>query len=155
MVCQLSNWQFCWINSSLYTADTSNSCSYVLFLKDRGNINDFYIVSVINQAQDKTLSIYDYFCTVSTLQNNKKLYITCLQYCYTSKLCFPYDIIYLPNGTEANAITFVLPSNSKLNVGLSIKVTEYKVGFNRSYSKINTFSLMQSLNISSLMDDVM
>ena len=31
--------------------------------------------------------------------------------------------------------------------------TEHKPGFNRSYSKINNFSLMQSLDISSLTDD--
>ena len=90
---------------------------------------------------------------ISTLQDNKKLYMTFLQYSYTIKLHFPYDIIYLPNGCEANAVTFVLPSNNKLNIKSSIEANEYKLGFNRSYSKINNFSLMQSLNISSLMDD--
>ena len=44
------------------------------------------------------------------------------------KLHFPYEIIYLPNGCEANAITFVLPSNNKLNVESSIEATEYKLG---------------------------
>ena len=61
--------------------------------------------------------------------------------------------IYLPNGCEANGITFVLPSNNKLNVEPSIKATEYKLGFNRSSSEINNFYLMQSLNISTLTDD--
>ena len=65
----------------------------------------------------------------------------------------PYDIIYLPDSCEANAITFVLPSNNKLNVEPTIKATEYKLGFNRSHSKINNLSLMQSLNISSLTDN--
>ena len=83
----------------------------------------------------------------------KKLYITYLQYSYFIKLYFPYDIIYLPNGCEANAITFVLPSNNKLNVEPIIKALEYKLGFTRSYSKINMFSLMQSINISNLTND--
>ena len=63
------------------------------------------------------------------------------------KLCFPCDIIYLPYVFEANAITFVLPSNNKLNVEPTIEADEYKLGFNRSYFKINNCSLMQSLNI--------
>ena len=69
------------------------------------------------------------------------------------KLYFPYDIIYLPNGCEANAITFVLPSNNKLNVEPTTEATKYKLGFNRSYLKINNLSLMQYLDISSLTDD--
>ena len=64
----------------------------------------------------------------------------------------PYDIIYLPSGCEANAITFVLPSNNKLNDELITETPEYKLGFNRSYLKINNFSIMQSLNISSHTD---
>ena len=32
------------------------------------------------------------------------------------KTSFPYYIIYLPDGCEANAITFVLTSNNKLNI---------------------------------------
>ena len=70
-----------------------------------------------------------------------------------TNLHFPYDIIYLPNDCEANAITFVLPSNKKLNVEPYVEATEYKLGFRRSYSKINNFSLMQSLSISSITDD--
>ena len=82
----------------------------------------------------------------------KKLYITCLQYSYTIKLHFPYDIIYLLDSCETNAMAFVLLSNNKLNIESSTEATEYKLGFNRSYSKTDNFSLMQSLNISSLMD---
>ena len=58
------------------------------------------------------------------------------------KLCFPYDIIYLPDGCEGNTITFVLPSNNKLNVESTTEATEYKFSFNRSYSRLNHFSLM-------------
>ena len=137
MACQVSNGQFCHISSPLYVADTSNSCSYALFLKERGKINDFYILSVINQTQDEVININDNFWMTSTLQDNKKLYITYLQYSYSIKLCFLYDIIYLPNGCDANAITFVLPYNSKLNVEPPIKTTEYKLGCNRSYLKLN------------------
>ena len=108
---------------------------------------------VINQTQDEALYINNNFWAISSLQDNKKLYITCLQYSYAIELCFPYDTIYLPDGCEANAITFVLPSNNKLNVEAIIEAPEYKLGFNRSYSKINNFSLMQSLNISSLTDE--
>ena len=32
MACQVSNGQICHINSALYTTDTSNSCTYALFL---------------------------------------------------------------------------------------------------------------------------
>ena len=48
---------------------------------------------------------------------------------------------------------FVLPSNNKLNVEPIIEAPEHKLGFNRSYSKINNFCLMQSINISSLTDN--
>ena len=101
----------------------------------------------------KPLILMKIFWAISTLQDNKKLYITCLQYSYTIKLHFPYDIIYLPNSCEANAITSVLPSNNKLNAEPSSEATNYEQGFNRSYFKINNFSLMQSLNISSLTDN--
>ena len=134
-------------------ADISSSCSYAKFLKDKVKLNDICILSVINQTQDKALDINDNFWAISILQDNKKLYIICLQYSYTIKLHFPYDIIYLPNGCEDNAITFVLPSSNKLNRESSIEATEYKGGFNRSYPKNDKFSLMQSLNISSLMGD--
>ena len=42
------------------------------------------------------------------------------------KLCFPYVIIYLPDSCEVNAITFVLPSNNKLNLEPTTKAIEYK-----------------------------
>ena len=54
-----------------------------------------------------------------------------------------YDVIYLLDGYEANAITVVFPSNNKLNVEPRIETPKYKLSFNRSYSK-NNFSLMQS-----------
>ena len=85
MACQVSNEQFCHLNSLLYAADTSNSCSYALFLKDRVQINDFFILSVINQTEDEALNINDNFWAVSTLQDNKNLYVTCLHYSYTIK----------------------------------------------------------------------
>ena len=153
MACQVSNGQFCHINSPLYVTDTSKSCSYTLFLKDKEKINSACMISVINQTQGETLNINDNFWAISPLQDNKKLYITCLPFSFTIKLHFPYDIIYLPNGYEANAIAFMLPSNNKLNIESSTEATEYKLGFNRSYSKCNSLSLMQSLNISSLTDD--
>ena len=103
--------------------------------------------------QDEAININDNIWAILTLQNNKKLYVTCLQYNYSISLNFPYDIIYLPNGCEVNASTFVLPSNNQLNLDSIMEAPENKLGFNRSYSKINNFSLMQSLNISSLTDD--
>ena len=66
--------------------------------------------------QDEAVNINDNFWSISTLYDNEKVYITCLQYSYSIKLHFPYDIVYLPNGCEGNAITFVLPSNNKLNL---------------------------------------
>ena len=101
--------------------------------------------------QDEAINISDNFWSISTLQDNKKLYITCLQFSYLIKLHFPYDIIYLSDGCEANALTFVLPSNNKLNVEPIIETSEYKLGFNRLYSKINNFGLM--LNVLSLTDN--
>ena len=83
----------------------------------------------------------------------KKLLITCLQFCYTIKLCFPYNIIYLPHSCEASAISYVLPSKNKLKVDSYIETPQYKLGFSRSYSNINNLSLMQSSNLSSLIDD--
>ena len=132
---------------------TSNSCSYAFFLQNKDTVNKFCILSVINQMQDEAFNVSDNFRSISTLKNNKKIYITCLQYSYSVSLCFPYDINYLPNGCEANTITFVLPSNNGLSVNSIMEALESKLGFNRSYSKINNFSLMQSLNISSLTDD--
>ena len=133
MACQVSNGQFCHIDSPLYATNNSNSCSYALFLKAREKINDFFILSLINQTQDEAFNIDDNFWAISILQHNEKLYITCLQYSYMIKLCFPYDIIYLHYSCEANTITFVHPSNKQLNVESSIDVTEYKLGFNRPY----------------------
>ena len=62
-------------------------------------------------------------------------------------------MIYLPDGYEANAITFVLSSNNQLNVDCIMKAPESKLGFHRSYPKINNFSLMQSINVSNFTDD--
>ena len=75
MACQVSNGQFCHINSSLYAADTSNSCSYAPFLQSKEKINKFCILSVINQTQDDAINIIDNFWAITTFQNNKKLYI--------------------------------------------------------------------------------
>ena len=119
----------------------------------RQKINKVCILSVINPTQDKAININDNVWAISTLQNDKNIYFTCLQFSYTTKLHFPYDIIYFPNDHDANAISFVLPSNNKLHVESSIETPQYKLGFSRSYSKINTFSLMQSLILSSLTDD--
>ena len=105
-------------------------------------------LSIINQTQDKAININENFWAISTLESNKKLYITCLQFSYSLALQFPYDIIYLPDGCEANAITFILPSNNHLNVGFDIKASENIFNFSRSYSKIENFNLMQALNIS-------
>ena len=66
--------------------------------------------------QDEAININDNFWSISTLHNNKKVSITCLQFCYLIKLHFPYDIFNLPDGFEANTITLVLLSNNKLNV---------------------------------------
>ena len=74
--------------------------------------------AIVNQMQDEATNINDNFWSFSTLHDNKKVYITCLQLSYLIKLHFPYDIIYLHNGCEVNAITVVLPSNNKLDVEL-------------------------------------
>ena len=125
LACQVSNGQFCHINSPLYTADTLTSCSYALFPQNKDRINKFCILSVVNQTQDEAININDNFCSISTLQDNKNLCITCLQFSYLIKLCLPYDIIYIPNGCEANAITFILPSNNKLHVEPISEIPEY------------------------------
>ena len=153
MACQVSNGQFCNIDSPLYAVDTSNSCSYTLFLQNKDKIYNFCILSIINQMQDEAININDTFWDISTLQNNKKMYITCLQYSYSLTLCFMYDVIYLPNGCEAYAITFILQSNNRLNADSIMVAPKNKLGFNTSYCTIVNFSLMQSLNISSLTDD--
>ena len=56
MACQVLNGQFCHINTPIYTADTSRSCSYILFLQNRNKIYTFYILSVINQIHMIKLS---------------------------------------------------------------------------------------------------
>ena len=56
------------INSPLYAADTSNSCSYALSLKDKVKIGNFCILSVIIQTQNKTFNINDNSWAISTLQ---------------------------------------------------------------------------------------
>ena len=66
MACQVSNGQFCHINSPLYTADTSNSCSYALFLQNKDKINKFCILWVMNQTQDEAFNINDNFWAIST-----------------------------------------------------------------------------------------
>ena len=116
MECHISNGQFCHINSPLYAADMSNYCSYALYLQKKIKEINFCILSVINQTQDEAININDSFWAISTLQNNKKLYITCLQYSYSITLCFLYHIIYLSNGCKVNTIMFVLPSINKCNI---------------------------------------
>ena len=59
MACQVSNGQFCHMNSPLYATDTSKSSSDALFLKDKVKINNVSILSVINQTQDESLNIND------------------------------------------------------------------------------------------------
>ena len=135
MACQVPSGQFCHINCSLYMADTSTSCSYALFLNNKTRINSVSILSVINQTHDEAGSINDSSLAISTLQGDKKLYITCLQFSYTIKLHFPYDIIYLSDRCEANAMSFILLSNNRLHEESFIKTPHHKLGFNRSYSK--------------------
>ena len=59
---------------------------------------------------------------------------------YSIKCYFQYDIIYIPDGCEANALAFVLQSNNKLNIEPITEAPEYKLGFNRSYLKINNLA---------------
>ena len=88
MACQVSNGQFCHINSPLYAVDTSHSCSYALFLQDKDRINKFCTMSIINQTQYEALNINNNFWAILTLPNSKKLYITCVQYGYLITLHF-------------------------------------------------------------------
>ena len=101
--------------------------------------------------QYEAININDNFWAIQP--SNKRFYITCLQYSYSISLHFLYNIIYLPDGCQANAIPFVLPSNNKINIEPTLEAPENKLGFNKSYSKINNFCLMQSPNISSLTDE--
>ena len=126
MACHVSNGQFGHINTPVYTSDTSKSCSYSLFLQNKNKINSFCTLSVTNQTHNKAVNINGTFWAISTLKNNKKLYITCLQFSYSLALCFQYDTIYLPDGWKANAITFVLPSNNQHNGDSIIKASENK-----------------------------
>ena len=57
---------FKYIDSPLYTADSSHSCSYALFLKDRVKIYAFCILSVIYQIWDETHNINDNLWAIST-----------------------------------------------------------------------------------------
>ena len=114
--CQVSNGQFCCINSLLYSVDTSSSCNYALFLQNKDRINKFCTLSMVNQMQDGAFNISDNLWSISTLHDNKKVYISCFQFSYLIKLYFPYYIVYLPSGCEANAVTSILPSNNNLNV---------------------------------------
>ena len=82
MACQVSNGQFCQINTPLWTVDTSKSCSYALFIQIRNKINTFYTLSVINQTHDKAVNINDNFRVILTLENTRKLYIICLHFSY-------------------------------------------------------------------------
>ena len=150
LACQVSNGQFCHINSPLYTADISSSCSYALFLQNRDRINKFCLLSMANQMQDEAININDNFGSISTLHSDKR-FTSCLQFTSLIKLHFPYDIVYLPDVCKANAITFLLSSNNKLNLE-SINESPNQLGFKGSHSKIDNFSLMQTLNILSLID---
>ena len=136
MVWQGSNGHFCHINTPLYTADTSKVCSYTLFFQNTMRTNIFCTLSIFNQTQVKALNINEKFWAISTLESNKKLYITCLQFSYSLALWFPYDITYITDGCEANAITFILPCNKCLNVDSDIKAWENKFGLIRSYCKL-------------------
>ena len=138
VACQISNGQFCPINSSLYSIDTSKSCSYTLFLNEKAGISCVWILSVINQTHDEAINIDENFWALSTLQDDIKMYITCLQFSYPIKLHFPYGIIYLPDGYEANAISFWPPSNNKLHMKTPMESQHHKLGFNTSYSKLIT-----------------
>ena len=73
MACQVSNGQFCCINSPLYVADTSKSCSYALFLHDKARINSVCILPIINQAHNGAININDTFSAISALQDDKKI----------------------------------------------------------------------------------
>ena len=130
MACQVSNGQFCHINSPLYVADTSKSYSYTLFLNNKARINNVCIFSLINQTHNERININDNFWAIYALQADKKLYIklyiTCLQFSYTIKLHFQYDIIYLPDECEANAMSSVLVPNNKLHIKSSIRTPQYK-----------------------------
>ena len=141
------------VNSPLYMADISQFCSYALFLSNKARINSICILYIINQTQDEAININDNCLAIPTLQDDQKLCITCLQFSYTIKLHFPCDIIYLPDGCEVKATSFLLQSNNKLHVESSIETPQHKLGFNRSYSKIDNFNLMQSLNLTSLIDN--
>ena len=58
----------------------------------------FCLLSMVNQIQDEAININDNFWSISTLHNNKTVYITCLQFSYSIKLHIQYEIYlsYLP-----------------------------------------------------------
>ena len=89
MACQVWNGQFCDINSSLYMVDTSQSCSYTLFLINKAEISSVCILSVLNQTQDQEFNTNDNFGQYPTSRMIKKLYTTSLQSTYTIKPIFP------------------------------------------------------------------
>ena len=116
-------------------------------------INHVCILSVINQTYTEAININKNVWAIFTFQDDKELYITCLQFSYTIKLHFPYNIIYFPEGGEANAISFLLPSNNILHVKTPMEIPQHKLGFSRSYSKIDIFNPMQTLYLASLSND--
>ena len=59
----------------------------------------------------------------------------------------------MPDECEANAISFLIPSNNKLHVKSPMETPQCNLGFNRSYSKINNFNLMKTLNLTSITND--
>ena len=85
MACQVSNGQFCHINS-FYIQQILNILAVMPLSLKKDKINTFYILLLINQTQDEAFNINDNFCAISTLQDNKKLYITCLQCCVMQTL---------------------------------------------------------------------
>ena len=133
-------------------ADTSKSCSYTLFLNSKARINSVCILSIINQMHNGAININSNFWAISTLQYDKK-YITCLQFRYIIKLQFPMKLfICLMDIRPMQYLSYCHPTRN-LHVESSIKTPQYKLGFNRSSSKISIFNLMQSLNLSNLIDD--
>ena len=67
--------------------------------------------------QDEAININDNLWSISTLYSARKVYhhMFAVQL-FEKTIIFSYDIIYLSGGCEANAMTFVLPSNNHLNV---------------------------------------
>ena len=108
-------------------------------------------MSVTNQTHDEPININENFGQYPP--SKMIINYTLHAYSYTIKLHFSHDIIYLPDGCEANAIFFLLPSNNKLHVKTPTETPQHKLGFNRSYFKINNFNLMLTLNLTSFTND--